>query len=533
MATATTAVSPDILRQRELYYFALFRCLEAALLVLWALGPIAKPELLGTYGQTLLPVLAIGYLALATVFMLVDRIKPEAAYLPWAFAADLAVFAGLAYLLPGSFYSFGLLMLVNLAAGGLLLDKRYSHALTLGAIGVLVARYLLLYLSGSAHADFVQTLMFAATYAATVSFCQMLANQAKNSQALADSRGQQLADMAQMSEIIISRMRTGVILLDKHHSIQLSNDAARQLSQKPLEKDKPLRGNLPELEKQLWLWRRNPESRPEPLVLYEGGPEVIPRFVALSLHDMMYLAFLEDSRVFSGRADELQLATLGRLSASIAHEIRNPLAAISYAQQLLSETTELPEADKRLLEIIGTQTQRMNGIIENVMRLAKREAATPQSIELNAFVKQFLDEHLATHPQDGAHISLKPASGPAIGLFDPSHLNQVLGILLSNALTYGHEPHQPPKIQLGIRIKDKSPILEMTDSGPGIPPGRNHQLFNPFFTTSESGTGLGLYIAKQLCDANQAMISHENAFGGGSRFSVRLSSGQNLLMQPE
>ena len=531
MASAPLAISPDILRLREFYYFALFRCLEAALLVLWVLGPIDRSGIAGN--NTLLSVLAISYLILATLFMVIDRLRPDVGYLPWAFAVDLLVFASLAFLLPGTFYSCALLMLVNLAAGGLLLEKNQSHTLTLGAVTVLIARYVMLSLSGSPHADFVQVLMFSATYAATVMFCQMLANQAKNSQALADSRGQQLAEMAQMSEIIISRMRTGVILLDKHHSVQMSNDAARQLSQKSLDKDKPLRSFLPELEKRLWLWRRLPENKPEPLVLFEGGPEVIPRFVALSMHDMMYLAFLEDSRVFSGRADELQLATLGRLSASIAHEIRNPLAAISYAQQLLSETTDLPEADKRLLEIIGTQTQRMNGIIENVMRLAKREAATPQSIELNAFAKQFIAEHISTHPQDADNITLKPASGPAVGLFDPSHLNQVLGILLSNALIYGHEPHQPPRIQLSIRVKDKSPILEITDSGPGIPPGRNHQLFNPFFTTSESGTGLGLYIAKQLCEANQALISHENAFGGGSRFSVKLSSGQNLLMQPE
>ena len=249
MAPAPSAVSPDILRLRELYYFALFRCLEAAMLVLWALGPIEKPEHI--VNQDLLSVLAIGYLVLATLFMVIDRLKPDARYLPWAFAVDLAVFAGLAYLLPGTFYSCALLMLVNLAAGGLLLDKRLSHALTLGAIAVLVGRYVMLSLAGSPHADFVQVLMFTATYAATVAFCQMLANQAKNSQALAESRGQQLADMAQMSEIIISRMRTGVILLDKHHSVQLSNDAARQLSQKAMEKDHALRSYLPELEKRL------------------------------------------------------------------------------------------------------------------------------------------------------------------------------------------------------------------------------------------------------------------------------------------
>ena len=358
----------------------------------------------------------------------------------------------------------------------------------------------------------------------------MLAQQAQTSQAKADERGLQLAEMAQMNELIIKRMRTGVILLDKHHRIVLSNEAANQLSHKSLEKNLALRLLAPELDKRLWQWRQNPEEKPKPLVLYEQGPEVIPRFVSLTHNDVMYLAFLEDSRVFSGRADELQLANLGRLSASIAHEIRNPLSAISYAQQLLAESNELNEADRRLLDIIGTQSLRMNGIIENVLQLAKRETAHPQSIDLKIFAVRFLEEFLLTHPHEKNHIRLHSSSEAVMALFDPLHLYQVLNVLINNALQYGHEPHQPASIKLNVRLENRQPIIEIIDSGPGISKSAAQHLFSPFNSSSEHGTGLGLYIAKQLADANQAQLRYEPVLGGGCRFALWLSTGQSLLV---
>lgn len=517
------------LRRRELYYFALFRCLEAALLALWVFSPYAPTP--NPVNLETLQILSAAYLFSAAALLVWDRLGPQPGQLIVGLGIDMAVFAVLAWLLQSGFQSAALMMLVNMAAAGLLLSQRRSSVLTLAAIGLLFGHYLMARLRGEADADVVETFMFAASYAATVLFCQMLASQAQLSQALADTRGLQLAEMAQMNEQIIKCMRSGVILLDRHHRVLLSNEAAGQLSRQSLLRGQALREFSAELDKRLVHWRKHPEQRPESLSLYEGGPVVIPRFVSVTLNDLNYLVFLEDSRIFSGRADELQLANLGRLSASIAHEIRNPLAAISYAQQLLAESGSVNESDRRMLDIIGSQSKRLNGIIENILGLARRQTASPQTLEIGSFLAHLIDEHLSTHPDDRPLLHLQPATEPVYALFDRSHLHQIVTVLLTNALVYGHAPHVPAEIRIGVRMDGRNPIIDISDRGPGIAPQQLEHLFTPFHTTSEHGTGLGLYIAKQLADANQAQLRYEAVLGGGSRFSLRLSDGQALLSE--
>ncbi len=517
------------LSAREHYFFALFRCLQAALLALWVFSPFA-PHFNLLNPVTPLNALSVVHLVVSCVLFMMEKRAYSKRRVLFSLCVDVWVFGCLAWLLPVGFFSVALVMVVNLAAGGLLLSSRQSAMLTFCAIAVLLGQFLFNAFTASAQADVAQSLMFAMIYASTVLFCQMLAKQAQQSQALAEERGVQLVEMAQMNELIIKRMRTGVILLDKDHHIILSNEAASGLNQTALERDQALEQLAPELNKRLWQWRKNPDLKPQPLTLYENGPEVIPRFVALTQQDILYLAFLEDSRVFSGRADELQLANLGRLSASIAHEIRNPLAAISYAQQLLCESGHAAPEDQRLLDIIGTQSQRMNGIIENVLRLAKREAAHPESIALNYFCEQFVQEFLSTHPNDHEKIHLHVSSEAALGLFDPLHLYQVLNVLLTNALSYGHHPYQTALVQIALRMDTDQPIIDVIDHGPGLSAEVAKNLFSPFFSSSEHGTGLGLYIAKQLAEANQAQLRYEPISGGGCRFSLVMSGGQSLLV---
>lgn len=516
------------LQSREHYFFALFRCLEAALLALWVFSPFA-PYFSALNEVTPLKVISISYLIIAVIFFVFEKKHPLNRRLLPSLYIDVFVFACLAWLLPVGFFSIALMMLVNLAACGLLLNSRNSAVLTISAVVVLLSHYLVNSISQSGQADIAQTLMFAVIYATTVLFCQLLATQAKQSQALAEERGQQLVEMAEMNELIIKRMRTGVILLDSHHRIVLSNEAANNLNLKALERDQALKQLAPELDKRLWQWRNNPDLKPQALTLFENGPEVIPRFVAFTQNEVMYLAFLEDSRVFSGRADELRLAGLGMLSASIAHEIRNPLAAISYAQQLMTESEKVSEADRSLLDIIGKQSRRMNSIIENVMLMAKREAANPESTELNQFCEHFMQEFLLTHPHEKDKISIQNYSEPVIGLFDPLHLYQVLSILLNNALSYGHDTYEHAEIKIIISCHKSRPSIEVIDQGPGITPAQAKNLFTPFFSTSEHGTGLGLYIAKQLAEANQAQLSYESVLGRGSRFSLTMSGSHSIL----
>ena len=122
-------------------------------------------------------------------------------------------------------------------------------------------------------------------------------------------------------------------------------------------------------------------------------PEVQPRFARLLADSETSLIFLDDATVVSRRAESLTLAALGRFSASLAHEIRNPLAAINYAVQLLEESRHIIDGDRRLLQIIHQQCQRTNGIVESVLGLARRERASPEHVDLNTFVRRFIDDY--------------------------------------------------------------------------------------------------------------------------------------------
>jgi two-component system sensor histidine kinase PilS (NtrC family) len=265
-----------------------------------------------------------------------------------------------------------------------------------------------------------------------------------------------------------------------------------------------------------------------PLRLAADLPEVLPRFSRLLAEGDQSLIFLDDTSQLSRRAETMTLATLGRFSASLAHEIRNPLAAISYATQLLEESRAIPEADRRMLEIIHQQTQRMNGIVENVLSLARRERAQPDHLELVGFARQFIDEYRSSHPLESDTLQVAAHKPTVHALADTRQLHQVLVALVHNALTYGRLPGQPARVTLRIS-DDHGPQIDVLDRGPGIPESVAAQLFRPFFTTSGHGTGLGLYIARELCRANQATLEFVAVPGGGSCFRIRLPGPHSLL----
>jgi two-component system sensor histidine kinase PilS (NtrC family) len=261
-----------------------------------------------------------------------------------------------------------------------------------------------------------------------------------------------------------------------------------------------------------------------PLTLAPETPGVIPRFTALGgVHDLT-LIFLDDTSLLSRRAEELTLTTLGRLSASVAHEIRNPLAAISHAGQLLRESRIEPETDHRLVEIINSQCQRMDGIVQNVLGLARRERSRPESLELVAWSHHFVAEFHRIQPNERDELKISAPQGAIRAMMDPQHLQQVVTVLVQNALTYGRMPGEPARVTLVLHRdgSESEPLLDVVDRGPGIPAAVAEHLFEPFYTTSEHGTGLGLYIARQLCEANQASLNYVPLPAGGSCFRVGL-----------
>ena len=219
------------------------------------------------------------------------------------------------------------------------------------------------------------------------------------------------------------------------------------------------------------------------------------------------------------------MSSLGRLSASIAHEIRNPLAAISYSAQLLAESEELSDADKRMVEIINNHCSRVNEIVENILQLSRRERSRPESLDLSLWAQHFVEEYKTGNDIGQDQLRAVTQGRHVEALADPQQLQQVVWNLVQNALRYGRLPGEPARVSVVPRMAtDKGPpLIEVIDRGPGIPAKVAAQIFEPFFTTHEYGTGLGLYLARTMCDANQATLEYVPVAGGGSCFRITLS----------
>lgn len=532
MPMPTPAAAVESPQRRELYFFTLYRVLEAALLALIAFSPVG-PVLVDIQHPALLQSGALIYLLAACGLLLASRgseirLRRQAAV---GLCLDLAAAAATMLAIDGGESAIAVLLLFNIGAGALILTWQAGIGFATVAALMLMGEYVYGRLfEPQLLRPLAESVMFSVTYLATAVLCHLLGRQMSESQALAERRSEELANLAEVNELVIRRMRTGVLVVDAQHRVRVCNEAAWALMGRPSPERRDLLDIAPALHDSLGRWRRGRGEIPKALVLAEGAPEVLPRFVPLNLAEGLFLIFLDDSRVYSSRAEELTLATLGRLSASIAHEIRNPLSSINYAVQLLEESAQIPDADRRLLEIIHSQCQRMNGIVQNILGLARREASQPESIDLNRFALRFVDDYRASHPLETDVLQAIPASAGVSSLADPRHLHQVLTILVHNALTYGRMPGQPARVSVVVDQDGPGlpPQLSVIDFGPGIPTAVAERLFTPFYTTSEHGTGLGLYIARQLCEANQCSLRFEPVPGGGACFRITLPQGGAL-----
>lgn len=233
------------------------------------------------------------------------------------------------------------------------------------------------------------------------------------------------------------------------------------------------------------------------------------------------LVFLEDTAVLKQQAQQLKMAALARLTASIAHEIRNPLGAISHAAQLLDEATDKDEEEARLLRIIQDQSRRMNIIIENVTQLARRDKVNPVQLQLAPWIDEFIQQFVMTGKHSPKMFQTLGVTNQTVCV-DPEQLQQVIGNLCQNALR--HSPAFAGQALIAFKTghdKANRPFLDTIDWGSGIPAEIVDNIFDPFFTTTPKGTGLGLYIARELCESNGARLEHFPGDKGiGSRFRV-------------
>jgi two-component system sensor histidine kinase PilS (NtrC family) len=522
--------------RRELYSLALYRVLEAGILAGLLFSPLS--DMLGASGNQS-PVLATWVTVFYLVFSLAMLIlgRNEKSLLPIVMigaCADIAVASLITYALPEAAPGVAMLLLFNVAAACSLLPLRWGIGVAVAATVAHFAEYLVALLGTNPDRPLAEVVMFCISYLAVGLLAVQIGLRARRSQQLADDRGLEVANLVEVNELIIRRMRTGVLVVDLEGRIRLANEAATGLLGSATEHPDSDTGTLlqnvaPELARRLQRWRNGWQNEEAPLALAPDQPDIQPRFARLLAGSELSLVFLDDATVVSRRAESLTLAALGRFSASLAHEIRNPLAAINYAVQLLEESREFNASDRHLLGIIHQQCQRTNGIVESVLGLARRERAIPEHTDLNAFAQDFVYEYQQSMSIETDSLEAVTGNRPVSALVDPRHLHQVLTVLVHNALNYGRMPGEPARIRLRVFQLDQRAMIDVLDRGPGIPAAVAAQLFRPFFTTSEHGTGLGLYIARELCRANQATLEHVAVPGGGSCFRISMPGPNTLL----
>lgn len=409
----------------------------------------------------------------------------------------------------------GILLVVIVAAGSIVLRSQLAALIAAIASIAIIADTARLIGSGSLETSgFVSAGLLGMTFFITSLLIQNLATRIRNAQVLADERASDVLRLQSLNQQIVQRMRTGIIVSDQHGNIQLCNAAADEFLTPVNISHGPKNSSLvilpPLLMKKFHQWKLTPQLKSAPFRTTDTGREINASFSALSNDkDKDTLIFLEDNRRLSQRAQQMKLASLGRLTASIAHEIRNPLSAVSHAAQLLDESEMLDGADKKLSAIIQNHSKRMNNVIENVLDLSRRNAPNPEKIALKNWLQHFINEFEQENGQP-FDIAIIESGQTTEVTFDSSQLTQIITNLTQNGLRYSFQKNGVAALTYSIHPNTDTllPVLDIIDEGPGISESEQEHLFEPFYTTETKGTGLGLYISRELCEANEARLDY-------------------------
>ncbi|MEO1203385.1 MAG: ATP-binding protein, partial [Pseudomonadota bacterium] len=527
-ALLSRAVDEPDLTWRVLLTLNAFRLLLAAMLltIFFAYG---EPRAFGERFPALFSASAAAYLVFAGVFAVALRQRwtdaPTQSII--LMTVDIGAVTALMYTSGGVASGLGGLLAVFVGAGSLVLPIRLpaimAAASTFAILGSEVFTGVTDGVTNYPAAGVLCAIIFTMAFAA-----RPLAKRIQMSEALARQRGVDLKNLSELNEYIVQHLRESIVVVDSDNRVRLSNaSAGRLLGAGGAVSDVPLSSVSSPLEGYLDRWRAEPSvsSHEEMTLVTAGNSARITAHVApLAKDDNRQgpaLIFLEDASHINARVQQSKLASLGRLSASIAHEIRNPVGAMSHAAQLLGESEALPDDDQRLIEIILSHSSRVSHIIDNVLQLSRRESSQPERLALKPWVEDFAQEFIRTlELQEGELDTRGVVDGLEVRM-DRSHLRQVMWNLCDNAVKYASETGGIlVEVKAGRLDGDGRPFLEVCDHGNGVDAATAEKIFEPFFTERSGGTGLGLYISRELCELNRAGLMYLDRPGGGSIFRI-------------
>ena len=530
----------EVERRRDRLNLALLRvyggyCVAVALILLTVFQQTFIETRLGSLAPDLFLriVIAYGIINIA-LYLLLPRLQktlPQFQRLVLGLVTyDILMLSMLMYASGGVSSGLGTLILVTVATSAILVTNRTANLVpALASIAVLYEEFYLSLSAPHLHDDYFQAGVLGAMYFAASLTIQFLSRRIRDKDIRALTQASELADLEQLNNQIIRRMRTGILVVDDHENVRMLNESARKFLGITTE---AIIGRVPDpIGAHLIAWRQDVEVRPGPFQINSDTTEVRASFSPIRANepDGDVIVFLEDAAELQQQALQLKLAALGRLSASIAHEIRNPLSAISHAAQLLRESPELAAGDQRLTEIIHKHCQRMNGIIENVLNTSRRQSPNPVRLALAPHLAKVMAAFKETMGDALIELSIEP---PNLQVrMDKSQLDQVLTNLLTNAIRHSAARTGRPWVRLesGIEPLTQRPFLNVMDEGSGVEPATLDQLFEPFFTTAQGGTGLGLYLSRELCEANQARLGYHPGTNGGACFRITFAHPDRVI----
>ena len=495
----------------SLRYFNIYR-MSVAVLFLGITLFYGDALNLGSYRLNFFRAVCVAYLATGLVFQSVLRNLRDLFNLQLSahVFADIVAITLLMYASGGIRSGLGVMLLIALTGAALVAPRRLSTLYAaLAGIALLLEQSFWVLRFDAPEANYLQPALLAIGGFAGAGVVGWLAQRVAANEQLARERGRALETQLRVNQLVIADVQDGVLLLDREGRVAQHNPQAQRLLGAGVLRGAELASLLPAFGERWRAWRAG-EAGAAQSELEVRGRGLRLRLMETGAEEGLAVLFVEDTTRSREEAQQLKLAALGRLTANIAHEIRNPLSAISHAAELLAE--EPRESDRgRLARIIHDNTRRLERLVSDVLQLNRRDRAVAERVALDAWLAAFVEDFCANERVPVERIAIEGARGLAV-TFDREHLRQVLWNLLRNGVR--HARAEPASVRIVAGAYADQVELNVIDNGPGVARAMLGQLFEPFFTTESKGTGLGLYLARELCAANRASLEYVDDMQG-------------------
>ncbi|WP_295876309.1 ATP-binding protein [uncultured Zhongshania sp.] len=508
-----------IMRVYSAYRFVL----AAMILIALVFGPANST--LGITAPKWFAIAVIGYVLFALLALFIHTLfsqRYSQTQLFFEFFVDIGVIMVMSYCSGSAESGLPLLLIVTISAASIVMPSQLSLAIaalaTISTISEVAAHTLSERVSAQ---RFIVAGMTGTAYFSAAIAIRYLSSRIVKTQQLAERRRADIEQLSRINQRIVQRMQTGIVVMSRSGQIKLINAAATELLDIPT----PVSNSNNYVPTILIDMARSADNSSKVISIGSRHLDVhVNMSVLEQSKDSDRLLYIENISKITQRAQNLKLASLGRFTASIAHEIRNPLSAISHAAQLLAESPDLQAADQRFAAIIQNHAMRMNDIIKNILEMSRGRSPEPARFGLSAWLEKFLDDW-----QPASHTPLdiefdKAFENDDVNV-DRSQLAQIISNIAENGARHGAQTNdQAVLIFRCLKNPSSGTVsLDIIDNGPGIKPEDEDKIFEPFFTTQEQGNGLGLYLCRELCLANQIHIYYRRTESGESCFRLQFS----------